>query len=118
MRPSNLFGALLVATATAVAGAHQPNEAVGFAHDLVEETIEARQACSGPVESTPTTWWRAAIDHNGTTPTASDTTFQYYRTAVQYGADNTGVEDSSDSFNLAINGWCNSTHSRSIEYGD
>ncbi|KAH8671305.1 pectate lyase superfamily protein-domain-containing protein [Xylariales sp. PMI_506] len=67
---------------------------------------EVRQAtCSGPVENNPTTWWRAAIEHNGTTPTAADTTYQYYRTVIQYGADNTGVNDSSDAFNTAINAW-------------
>ncbi|KAF6845233.1 putative exo-beta-1,3-glucanase [Colletotrichum musicola] len=67
--------------------------------------LESRQSCSGPVESSPKTWWRAAIDHNGTAPTSSDSTFQYYRTAVQYGADNTGVQDSSDAFNFAIEAW-------------
>lgn len=63
-----------------------------------------QQACSGPVESNPSTWWRAAIGHNGTAPTSTDSTYQYYRTAVQYGADNTGVQDSSDAFNSAIEG--------------
>ncbi|KAI0134383.1 pectate lyase superfamily protein-domain-containing protein [Xylariales sp. AK1849] len=67
--------------------------------------LATRETCSGPVESSPTTWWRAAIGHNGTTPTAEDKTYQYYRTAVQYGADNTGAEDSSDAFNHAINAW-------------
>jgi hypothetical protein len=106
MRTRSLFGLLLAAAATAAVAQQQPNKAADFATGFIDEGIEARQACSGPVQSSPTTWWRAAIDHNGTTPTASDSTFQYYRTAVQYGADNTGVDDSSDSFNLAINGWC------------
>ncbi|GKT91010.1 exo-beta-1,4-gluconase [Colletotrichum tofieldiae] len=73
--------------------------------DVDASTLESRQTCSGPVESSPSTWWRAAIGHNGTAPTSSDSTFQYYRTAVQYGADNTGVKDSSDAFNLAIEAW-------------
>ncbi|KAK2035873.1 pectin lyase-like protein [Colletotrichum somersetense] len=67
--------------------------------------LDSRQTCSGPVESNPSTWWRAAISHNGTTPTSTDSTYQYYRTAVQYGADNTGVQDSSDAFNFAIEAW-------------
>jgi glucan 1,3-beta-glucosidase len=88
MRSGFHFGAALLA-ATGAIGA---------------KVFETRQTCSGPVESNPTAWWRAAIEHNGTTPTAADTTYQYYRTAVQYGADNTGTQDSSDSFNYAING--------------
>ncbi|KAK3988327.1 glucan 1,3-beta-glucosidase [Cladorrhinum sp. PSN332] len=51
----------------------------------------------------PSKWWRSQIAHNGTTPYASDpTTYQYYRTAVEFGADPTGVKDSSEAFNLAI----------------
>ncbi|EFQ29041.1 hypothetical protein CGRA01v4_11404 [Colletotrichum graminicola] len=71
----------------------------------VAQPLESRQTCSGPVESNPSTWWRAAIGHNGTAPTSTDSTYQYYRTAVQYGADNTGVQDSSDAFNFAIEAW-------------
>jgi glucan 1,3-beta-glucosidase len=56
------------------------------------------------VTSKPSEWWRAAIKHNGTTPLSTDPTFKYYRTAVEYGADNTGVKDASDAFNAAING--------------
>lgn len=76
----------------------------GIDAKVPEERRIAQRACSGPSESSPTTWWRAAIDHNGTAPTAEDTTYQYYRTAVQYGADNTGIEDSSAAFVSAING--------------
>ncbi|KAK3328017.1 pectate lyase superfamily protein-domain-containing protein [Cercophora scortea] len=79
------------------------------AHQLasgVDQVVHERQSCSGPiVTGTPATWWRAQIKHNGTTPYSSDSTFQYYRTAVQYGADNTGAKDSSDAFNSAINAW-------------
>jgi hypothetical protein len=71
-----------------------------------EDYLETRQACSGPATTNVTSWWRAVIDHNGTTPTAADQTFQYYRTAVQYGADKTGVNDSSTAFNWAIGGQC------------
>lgn len=90
--------ALLVALGIGAVAHPQPNDAAS--------TLESRQTCSGPIESNPSTWWRAAIDHNGTAPTSSDPTFQYYRTAVQYGADNTGVRDSSDAFNFAIEGTC------------
>ncbi|KAK6217374.1 exo-beta-1 [Colletotrichum tabaci] len=89
--------ALLVALGIGAVAHPQPNDAAS--------TLESRQTCSGPIESNPSTWWRAAIDHNGTAPTSSDPTFQYYRTAVQYGADNTGVRDSSDAFNFAIEAW-------------
>ncbi|KXX74005.1 Glucan 1,3-beta-glucosidase [Madurella mycetomatis] len=65
----------------------------------------ARQTCQGPVVGSPQTWWRAQIGHNGTTPYAADSTFQYYRTVVQYGADSSGAEDSSDAFNHAIDAW-------------
>ncbi|KAH8200115.1 hypothetical protein TruAng_005736 [Truncatella angustata] len=89
----------LVLTATA------PVHAVSFESDdsLLQNGPSARRTCAGPVAGIPTTWWRAAIDHNGTTPTAEDTTYEYYRTATQYGADNTGVEDSSGAFITAIN---------------
>ncbi|KAH6655747.1 pectate lyase superfamily protein-domain-containing protein [Truncatella angustata] len=91
----------LVLTATA------PVHAVSFESDdsLLQNGPSARRTCAGPVAGIPTTWWRAAIDHNGTTPTAEDTTYEYYRTATQYGADNTGVEDSSGAFITAINAW-------------
>jgi glucan 1,3-beta-glucosidase len=73
------------------------------------QPVQERQVvCQGPVESSPKVWWRAEIEHNGTTPYAIDSTYQYYRTVVQYGADKTGVEDSSKAFNDAINGkWAN-----------
>ncbi|KAF5486932.1 Glucan endo-1,3-beta-glucosidase [Colletotrichum siamense] len=75
------------------------------AHPHAPGSLETRQSCSGPVETSPQAWWRAAIGHNGTAPTSTDSTFQYYRTVVQYGADNTGVQDSSDAFNWAIEAW-------------
>ncbi|KLU86756.1 hypothetical protein MAPG_05766, partial [Magnaporthiopsis poae ATCC 64411] len=78
-------------------------------HDDVKVAVEARQQqqqqCSGPVAGNPSSWWRAQIGHNGTTPYSTDSTFQYYRTVVQYGADNTGTRDASDGFNFAINAW-------------
>ncbi|KAM0809029.1 putative Pectate lyase superfamily protein-domain-containing protein [Seiridium cardinale] len=94
-----IIAGLFVVTASAQSTPVDPgaNKLVGSLHP--------RQTCAGPVESSPATWWRAAIDHNGTTPTAADLTYQYYRTAVQYGADNTGVEDSSGAFITAINEW-------------
>jgi glucan 1,3-beta-glucosidase len=67
-------------------------------------SIQGRQSCQGPSVSNPQIWWRAQIGHNGTTPYAADSTFQYYRTVVQYGADNSGKEDASDAFNRAIDG--------------
>jgi glucan 1,3-beta-glucosidase len=71
---------------------------------LERPSIQARQSCQGPSVGNPQTWWRAQIGHNGTTPYAADSTYQYYRTAVQYGADSSGKEDSSDAFNHAIDG--------------
>ncbi len=66
--------------------------------------IQERTSCQGPSAGNPKEWWRAQIGHNGTTPYAADSTFQYYRTAVQYGADSSGKKDSSDAFNHAIDG--------------
>src|SRR4051812_36001868 len=51
--------------------------------------------CSGPKARSPTKWWKAEIGHNGTTPYSADGRYQYYKTARQYGADNTGVVDAS-----------------------
>jgi len=51
-------------------------------------------------------WWRAAIEHNGTAPYSGDPHFEYYRDVVRYGADSTGVNDSSAAFNAAISGMC------------
>lgn len=71
----------------------------------VGATIAERQAaCSGPAEGNPSAWWRAQIGHNGTTPYATDKTYEYYRVVSDYGADPTGVKDSSSAFNAAING--------------
>ncbi|KAI1850545.1 hypothetical protein JX266_003827 [Neoarthrinium moseri] len=96
-----LVTALLTASATAQhIGEQRASKAKGLRGDLL-----ARDGCSGPAVGRPTTWWRAAIQHNGSTPTAGDTTYQYYRTVIQYGADNTGAEDSSEAFNKAINAW-------------
>ncbi|KAJ4306229.1 hypothetical protein N0V88_001027 [Collariella sp. IMI 366227] len=44
-------------------------------------------------------------DTTGQPPYAADSTYQYYRTAIQYGADSTGKNDSSDAINNAINAW-------------
>ncbi|KAK1754506.1 glucan 1,3-beta-glucosidase [Echria macrotheca] len=63
------------------------------------------QSCSGPTAGAPAKWWRAEIDHNGTTPYSTDSSFQYYRNVLRYGADNTGTKDSSGAFNDAINAW-------------
>lgn len=71
---------------------------------LNSPAIQVRQSCQGPVAGKPEKWWRAQISHNGTTPYAADSTFQYYRTATQYGADSSGKKDSSDAFNEAISG--------------
>lgn len=69
--------------------------------------VEAREvaaSCSGPVASNPTTFWREEINHNGIAPLVTDTTYLVYRTAVQWGADNTGVNDASGAINAAIIG--------------
>ncbi len=66
--------------------------------------VQERQSCQGPTAGNPQVWWRAQIGHNGTTPYAADSSFEYYRTAVQYGADNSGKNDSSNAFNHAIEG--------------
>ena len=66
--------------------------------------VQERQSCQGPTAENPQVWWRAQIGHNGTTPYAADSSFEYYRTAVQYGADNSGKNDSSNAFNHAIEG--------------
>ncbi|KAK0643067.1 pectate lyase superfamily protein-domain-containing protein [Cercophora newfieldiana] len=67
--------------------------------------IQQRQSCPAPVAGSPKTWWRAEIAHDGTTPYSIDPTFQYYRNVLSYGADNTGVRDSSVAFNDAIHAW-------------
>ena len=64
-----------------------------------------QSSCSqtaGPNPSNPSRWWRSEIAHNGTTPYSSDPTYQYYRTVIQFGADPSGVKDSSQAFNSAI----------------
>ncbi|KAK1445323.1 hypothetical protein CCUS01_12649 [Colletotrichum cuscutae] len=96
---------LLALLGLGAAHPHQqhPHDAHAAAAAVVLDSRQ--QTCSGPVESNPSTWWRAAIGHNGTAPTSTDSTYQYYRTAVQYGADNTGIQDSSDAFNFAIEAW-------------
>ncbi|KAK4141281.1 glucan 1,3-beta-glucosidase [Dichotomopilus funicola] len=66
---------------------------------------QKRDSCDGPSAGSPKTWWRSEISHNGTTPHAADTTYEYYRDVVKYGADPTGQEDSSEAFNRAINAW-------------
>ncbi|KAK4153611.1 glucan 1,3-beta-glucosidase [Chaetomidium leptoderma] len=92
MRTTLLWATTLLLTA--VSSATQP-----------PPDIQKRKSCQGPTAGNPQTWWRAQIGHNGTTPYAADSTFEYYRTAVQYGADSSGKEDSSDAFNAAIDAW-------------
>jgi len=90
----------LAATFLVAASAHaarQPQKLSGT-------EINQRQSCPGPISGPPKTWWRAEIDHNGTTPSSTDPAFQYYRNVLLYGADNTGVKDSSRAFNDAVNG--------------
>src|SRR6185295_3727355 len=70
-----------------------------FISELPQDQTIERRACSGPVAGSPKTWWRAAIEHNGTTPYSVDATYQYYRSVVEYGADATGRNDSSDALN-------------------
>ncbi|ORY68799.1 pectate lyase superfamily protein-domain-containing protein [Pseudomassariella vexata] len=101
MLPRHFLAAGTLLVSLAVVLAHPPSE-----HPTPFESLNTREtSCSGPVESSPKTWWRAAIQYNGTTPTAVDETFQYYRTVIQYGADNTGVENATEGFNFAINAW-------------
>ena len=94
MKPLFIGVALLAVTVTSQ---QQPE-------DAAIQTIHSRQPCQVPVVEKPQTWWRAEIGHNGTTPYATDSTYEYYRTATQYGADNSGKKDSSEAFNKAING--------------
>ncbi|KAK3378111.1 pectate lyase superfamily protein-domain-containing protein [Podospora didyma] len=95
--PLWIVSALLAANGAA---AHQP--LLGDEMMMIHE----RQMCSGgPVASNPQQWWRTQRPPNGATPYSADSTFQYYRTAVQYGADNTGVKDASKAFNDAIIAW-------------
>jgi hypothetical protein len=98
MQPREIIAGLLVAVASVRCA--RVKSGVGSS----PRTVYTDQTCSEPAESSPTTWWRSAIDHNGTIPTAADSTYEYYRSAVQYGADNTGVQDSSGAFITAING--------------
>ncbi|KAK3360165.1 pectate lyase superfamily protein-domain-containing protein [Lasiosphaeria hispida] len=91
MRPLFLVAAASWTTATLHAGPH--------------ELHHPRQSCTGPTAGSPPTWWRAEMEHDGTAPSSTDPTYQYHRTVVQYGADNTGVNDSSPAFNLAITAW-------------
>lgn len=103
MRVQGLLAVVLAASASALPYADQSERS----DEALESHLRERQdVCSGPSPGSPSTWWRAAIGHNGTTPYSSDDTFQYYRTAVQYGADPTGKNDSSDAFNFAIEGKC------------
>ncbi|KAK0616110.1 pectate lyase superfamily protein-domain-containing protein [Bombardia bombarda] len=102
MRTSLLsFTTLLVLVSASVA-AH------GADHGNNVMMHKRQQSCSNGLVASdvnPTAWWRAQIDHDGSTPYSSDPTFQYYRTAVQYGADRTGTNDSSEAFNSAIDAW-------------
>ena len=98
MRAHFLLASLGLGVACVTAQQSPPVEAPSI--PLVQE----RQSCQGPSAGNPQVWWRAQIGHNGTTPYAADSTFQYYRTAAQYGADSSGKKDSSDAFNHAIEG--------------
>jgi hypothetical protein len=100
MKNLSILSTLLVAVATT----HPVVEEAPLKLEALDGHLSTRQTCSGPVASNPTTWWRAAIGHNGTTPMSTDSTYQYYRTATTYGADNTGVNDAADAFNFAITG--------------
>lgn len=66
--------------------------------------IQQRQSCPAPGVGSPKTWWRAEIAHDGVTPYSTDLAFQYYRNVLSYGADNTGIKDSSKAFNEAVHG--------------
>lgn len=61
-------------------------------------------SCAGPVAGGATTFWREEIAHNGIAPLVSDTTYLVFRSAVQWGADPTGVNDSASNINDAITG--------------
>ena len=101
MRATGLLATVLAASATALPHLERDKS---LAAAIEDQLRERQDTCSGPTPGNPSTWWRAAIEHNGTTPYSSDDTFQYYRTAVQYGADPTGKNDSSEAFNFAIEG--------------
>ena len=96
--PYSLTFSLLATTATGHSNHQQryPDQNTGV--------IPGRQSCPAPAVGAPKTWWRAEVEHNGTAPYSTDSTFQYYRNVLQYGADGTGVKDSSGAFNEAING--------------
>ncbi|KAK4217156.1 pectate lyase superfamily protein-domain-containing protein [Rhypophila decipiens] len=72
---------------------------------LQAKFLEKREpACSGTLtpKENITKWWRAEIQHNGSTPYSGDPNYKYYRSVLEYGADPTGQKDSSDAFNDAI----------------
>ena len=85
-----------LATAPHLSSQHQ-------SHLAVVRDISPRDSCAGGlVANNPKTWWRAEIAHNGSTPYSGDDGYRYYRTALEYGADNTGKKDSSDAINMAV----------------
>lgn len=68
-----------------------------------QDRNQQRDSCPGLTPSPDNTkWWRTEIEHNGTTPYSHDSTYKYYRNVIEYGADPSGVKDSSDAFNDAI----------------
>lgn len=71
---------------------------------MARQHLISQDECSGPASAPPKTWWRAEIQHNGTTPYSTDPSYKYYRTVLDYGADNTGANDTSGAFNEAIHG--------------
>lgn len=71
---------------------------------LARQHLVSGEECSGAASGSPKAWWRAEMQHNGTTPSSTDSSYKYYRTVLQYGADNTGAKDASGAFNEAING--------------
>ncbi len=97
-------GWLLVIAASSPSPLHQQSDPLLQNQAAILHPRQQQPSCSGPVAGQPRKWWRAEIKHNGTTPLSTDSTFNYYRDVVQYGADNTGVKDSSDAFNAAIDG--------------
>ncbi|KAK0613427.1 pectate lyase superfamily protein-domain-containing protein [Immersiella caudata] len=77
----------------------------GNLQQSAEAEIHRREACPAPAAGAPKMWWRAEVAHNGVTPYSTDSAYQYYRNMLSYGADDTGVNDSSKAFNDAVHAW-------------
>jgi len=71
---------------------------------VARQHLISRDECPGAASAPPKTWWRAEIQHNGTTTYSTDPSYKYYRTVLDYGADKTGQKDASGAFNEAIKG--------------